>query len=255
MKSKDICVYCERGFIAENYGTNRSCSQTIDHIIPISKKGVNLMINKVNACGECNTLKSDSTLDEFKESVRLLILTKKDYKTIPTTCFYTMLKNIADLKKYVKEKGDALYKKSKEERIKQHRATGIDRLLPMLPVQQNIRIIKPTKKEKTIVKNLGFYDNPIKLQLAVKEIGNEHQLFLMRQTPKQFRLAQQYGWRIAKMVTDDKCKYYVWEITVYKDNKWITEKRFYQAQKKETDFDLYEIPNKRKDAKFLSIIN
>ena len=57
-------------------------------------------------------------------------------------------------------------------------------------------------------------------------------------------------------------KFHVWEVTLYKNvgtkenpvYEWVTDKRFYRGEKKITDEDLYEIPNKRKDVKFIGVI-
>lgn len=52
------CFYC--GFPLNN------SNKTLDHIIPKSKGGHGLRRNKVISCKQCNTLKSDHTLEEFK---------------------------------------------------------------------------------------------------------------------------------------------------------------------------------------------
>ena len=35
------CFYCEREFIPEHDGTNKPLAKTIDHIIPLAKRGNN----------------------------------------------------------------------------------------------------------------------------------------------------------------------------------------------------------------------
>lgn len=51
-----FCRYCDR-YIGEN--------PTVDHWIPSSRGGLNLLENKVLACYPCNQIKGDMTGDEF----------------------------------------------------------------------------------------------------------------------------------------------------------------------------------------------
>lgn len=51
------CVYCRRGLTPQ--------SLTIDHMIPISRKGTNWASNLVPACRSCNATKRDKTYIEF----------------------------------------------------------------------------------------------------------------------------------------------------------------------------------------------
>ena len=56
---------------------------------------------------------------------------------------------------------------------------------------------------------------------------------------------------------------HIWEVTLWTNigtwqnpiMAWVTSKRFYRGEKKISDFDLYEIPNLRKDVKFLGTTN
>jgi 5-methylcytosine-specific restriction endonuclease McrA len=54
---KDLCVFCGKA------GTDGG--NTIDHIQPSSRRGLNCWINFAPACGKCNVQKSNLTLLEF----------------------------------------------------------------------------------------------------------------------------------------------------------------------------------------------
>lgn len=219
------CFYCEREFIPENYGTNMPCAQTIDHIIPISRRGNNSPENKVDACIECNNLKASMLLDEFKEVVEILILSKKDYyKTIPKELFYTIIKNIFTLKKHVEKMGASLYL-NKYERKKKEILTANE----LMPLSENIKSLlktTPTKKKKRSL--VGEYLERRKLEQPVSDTTTltkrmqqaygydfndkkdyEHTLFLMHQTQEQFELAKKHGSVIAKMLTEPEPNFHI----------------------------------------------
>jgi|LakMenEpi03Aug12_release.lakeMendotaPanAssembly.Ray.scaffolds.fasta_scaffold3943737_2 hypothetical protein len=40
-------------------------------------------------------------------------------------------------------------------------------------------------------------------------------------------------------------------IEMFIDNKWITQIRYYKCEKSLSSFDLYDIPNKRKNAQII----
>lgn len=239
----DKCFYCERKFIPENYGTNMSCAQTIDHVIPISRRGNNTPENKVDACIECNSLKASMLLDEFKEVVEILILTKRDYyKTISKELFYTIIKNIFILKKYVEKMGSSLYLNKYERKKKQ--IPNTDEIIPLSENIKSLLKTTPTKKKKRSLvgehlerkkllessvsdsatltkrmqqaygfdfnkkKEIGFFDNPILLEREIKEVA-EKNLFLMHQTKEQFELAKKHGWVIAKMLTEPEPNFHI----------------------------------------------
>lgn len=89
----------------------------------------------------------------------------------------------------------------------------------ILPVKDQLSILRgyePTNKKKKKVKGLGFYDNPINMEKALDNLmpslpvkenirvfdDEEHADFIRYQTPEQFQLARQHGWKIAKMLTE-----------------------------------------------------
>lgn len=196
---KDKCFYCERKFNIANYGTNKPCAQTVDHIIPLSKNGSNKQPNLIDSCTECNHLKASLTLDEFISIVQNLIDTGKSYKTIPDTRLYTIIANSQKLKEYVEKNGNILYREAKSQEDNQKFEEALNKLMPLLPVKQNIRIKGAKQKDQ-----LGFYDNPVTL----KKRATEYELFLMQQTPEQFRLAKKFGWEFAKMITQPECNFH-----------------------------------------------
>ena len=55
-----VCVYCDQPFTDER-------PPTIDHVIPISRGGMNDDSNVVAACRSCNSSKGSRTAEEFQE--------------------------------------------------------------------------------------------------------------------------------------------------------------------------------------------
>lgn len=53
------CQYCQNQFKRD--------SLTIEHIVPVNKKGINDRINYITACRSCNSSKRDEVLSEFLE--------------------------------------------------------------------------------------------------------------------------------------------------------------------------------------------
>lgn len=52
------CAYC--GIIIEFYGTNSNNNKaTVDHVIPLSRHGLDRSINMVAACAACNEIRSN----------------------------------------------------------------------------------------------------------------------------------------------------------------------------------------------------
>lgn len=191
-KEKDCCFYCERKFIPQNYGTNKTCAKTIDHIIPIAKKGNNTLHNKINACAECNHWKANLSLDEFKEQVKIFIIKNENYKTISKELFYTIIKNIFELKKYVENNKDKLILKKTNNQNHWGKKLSL--------VGDHLRRMEEQKMESQLTKRMKeSYGSDFNVTSTEKK---EHDIFLMNQTPEQFMLAQKFGWKFAKSITE-----------------------------------------------------
>jgi 5-methylcytosine-specific restriction endonuclease McrA len=66
------CTYCKK--------VMRSVEKTLDHIVPISRGGQHALSNVCVCCKECNTLKSDRTIDEWiGHMLRKLLIINKRY--------------------------------------------------------------------------------------------------------------------------------------------------------------------------------
>lgn len=66
----NFCFYCERTFSRLSLGEFADPDtglvvKTVDHIIPTSKGGKDVKLNKVYACQECNQKKNDLFLEQF----------------------------------------------------------------------------------------------------------------------------------------------------------------------------------------------
>lgn len=61
-----LCAYCNYNLKALEYSKIH-----IDHIIPISKGGKDDPSNFAVVCSDCNTLKSDLTMEEFLKKVEI----------------------------------------------------------------------------------------------------------------------------------------------------------------------------------------
>ena len=49
-------------------------------------------------------------------------------------------------------------------------------------------------------------------------------------------------------------RYYIYEVEIKKRKEWITEKRYYRGKKDLNDFDLYDIIEKRRNAKYIGVM-
>ncbi len=86
------CFYCEKPFYKGD--TNQlAIRKTKDHIIPVSRGGINGTKNIVWACVNCNGLKSNLSLEEFRQVV--MVSVTKDFKYKKK--YETILNNIDNL--------------------------------------------------------------------------------------------------------------------------------------------------------------
>jgi len=70
----DLCAYCGIVMLARTGKKNRDSYPTIDHIVPLSKKGPDNLLNTLAACRNCNEAKANLPLDEFLQSPELFNL-------------------------------------------------------------------------------------------------------------------------------------------------------------------------------------
>lgn len=69
----DVCAYCNTSI--------DNLSRTVDHLYPKSRGGILSNKNKVPACGDCNKLKADMNVKEFRRAVIAMIhLEQTDHK-------------------------------------------------------------------------------------------------------------------------------------------------------------------------------
>lgn len=208
---KSHCFYCEREFNVSNYGTNKPCAQTRDHIIPVSKGGNSKPCNMVYSCIECNNLKGSLSLERFVEVVKSFIDKNTTFKTIPITRLYLIIKKAEFLIPYVAERGNDLYHKSglpKREKFRNEDIfhSPIESGLPT--IHQINKSAKRHFKSQTQDVSLSVNSNtrggkitPVEKIPHVDTVNNEFQQYLINQTPEQFRLAKLHGWKIAQLLT------------------------------------------------------
>jgi CRISPR/Cas system Type II protein with McrA/HNH and RuvC-like nuclease domain len=122
------CFYCERELKKGSF-INTPYMVTIDHIIPTSKGGNNLQVNKVKCCRKCNGFKTNMTPAEFLEKINRIITTSGEWKSYDIEKLMTVYKNTEALQKIVSERGEKMMKKYKEPKVKpKNAAKMINRL-------------------------------------------------------------------------------------------------------------------------------
>lgn len=70
IRSKGICFYCGAQCVfdgAPNGVRQEDLQFTVDHRVPLSKGGLNVLANMVGCCHRCNRLKGKKTEQEFRE--------------------------------------------------------------------------------------------------------------------------------------------------------------------------------------------
>lgn len=70
--SKHRCFYCARALNEDPPCRANIGRRTIDHVIPVCRSGPNAPANYVFACDQCNGMKGQLTLEEFREALRVI---------------------------------------------------------------------------------------------------------------------------------------------------------------------------------------
>lgn len=92
--SQILCFYCERKMDAAKFGGVIGIHTTLDHVIPKSKLGKTNYGNLVNACNECNLLKSNLSLKTFIKRLERLIELNIGHGSITVDLYPTIIKNV-----------------------------------------------------------------------------------------------------------------------------------------------------------------
>jgi aspartate carbamoyltransferase regulatory subunit len=91
------CFYCERVMdAAEHFGEN-GIHCTMDHVVPKSKFGPGTHKNIVNACNECNWLKSDLSLERFIKRLEEMTAFETAYMSLTPEMYPVIIKNAKKL--------------------------------------------------------------------------------------------------------------------------------------------------------------
>lgn len=94
-----ICRYCKQPFES----TDIDLRKTKDHIIPLSKGGLDVKENRVPCCHNCNQWKDDKTPDEWLKEVRTWAKRQVDNPKYTVAQIGLMVSNILSVVKYAKE--------------------------------------------------------------------------------------------------------------------------------------------------------
>jgi len=96
---KDHCCYCERNFIYE-YSYLRI--PTWEHLIPKSQGGSDHISNLRTCCNQCNTWRSNNSLDAWKAEVQTIIQLGRDFRTYKISDLEKIVINIDRIKEAIK---------------------------------------------------------------------------------------------------------------------------------------------------------
>jgi len=91
---KNICRYCVREF---DYGIEK----TKDHVVPVSRGGLDLKLNRVPCCWDCNQWKGDKTPENWLKELQKIV--KKENKIRPPYNKAMVGLMIGRLKKVIEE--------------------------------------------------------------------------------------------------------------------------------------------------------
>ena len=90
----DKCYYCERNFNSDGY--LNAGRKTIDHIVPLSKNGLDQKENVVICCQWCNDMKGNLSLNQFFKKIKEV---KKTGSVMPIEQLNLIQNNIINLRK------------------------------------------------------------------------------------------------------------------------------------------------------------
>lgn len=99
------CCYCGKPI------SEKSANYTKEHLIPKSKGGNNLPINKKPCCKTCNGWRGNQSLEQFKISVQYHLNLGLNYKEHTSKDFEIMIENIDYWINYVLTSGNKLKRK------------------------------------------------------------------------------------------------------------------------------------------------
>lgn len=91
-KARRVCYYCRQRF-DEDYGIDK----TKDHVIPLSKGGLDKKENRVPCCFGCNQWKQDLFLNDWLRGIRRLVKKEKPYPSYTLPMMGIMIGNIQRL--------------------------------------------------------------------------------------------------------------------------------------------------------------
>lgn len=84
----NYCCYCGREVLISSF------NYTKEHLIPKSKGGNNLDINKKTCCKTCNNWRGNHSLNQFKKIVKFHINNNLKYKNLNKLDFEIIIENI-----------------------------------------------------------------------------------------------------------------------------------------------------------------
>ena len=99
-----FCCYCGKKI---NY---TSKDYTKEHLVPKSKGGNNLSINKKTCCKTCNNWRGNQSLSQFKSIVKFHINSGLGFKDLNILDLNTMIENIEYWEHYIKTSNNKLKK-------------------------------------------------------------------------------------------------------------------------------------------------